>query len=102
MVDYLVSLNSVANGPDFSKDNIPDFFVYVPISTHRGCLLHELKVENESDYGYIGCWDPCHRGFWDHAGRLIPEAHAGEGLDNLMVITNTVYISDSVIRIEER
>jgi len=102
MVDYLISINSVTNGPDFSKDNIPDFFVYVPISTHRGCLLQELKAENESAYGYIGYWDPCHRGFWDHAGRLIPEVHAGEGLDNLMVITKTVYISESTIRIEER
>jgi len=100
MVNYLVSLNEVANGPDYSTDDIPEFFVYTLVSTYLGCGLFDIEGNNNWSYKYVGYVDPCHRGFWDYAGRLLPKVHAGEGLNDLEVITSYVYISDSVIRFE--
>lgn len=76
--NYLVSLNTVANGPNYTLENMPEYFIYVALSTHLGCMLKPAEA-----YGYNGLIDPCHRGFWDVSGRLIPSAHAGEGLENL-------------------
>ena len=100
MVNYLVSLNKVANGSDYSIDSIPEFFAYTLVSTYRRCALMDTEANGLSSLKYIGYFDPCHRGFWDYAGRLLPTVHGGEGLNDLRVIKNYVYISDSVIRIE--
>ncbi len=75
---YLVSLNDVANGPDYTLNGMPEYFVYVPLSTHMGCMVKATEA-----YGYKGLIDPCHRGFWDVSGRLIPSAHGGDGLPDL-------------------
>lgn len=90
---YLVSINDVANGPDFTLENMPNYFVYVAVSTHLGCGL----LETESFHGYNGFFDPCHRGFWDHAGRLIPSVHSGQGLDDLLVFSGYRVVSENVI-----
>lgn len=98
--EYLVSLNNVANGPDYNLGDMPDFFIYVQLSTYLGCHLRDTGPRGDRVFGYIGYQDPCHRGFWDKAGRLLPSVHAGEGLANLQQITDYIWISDTVIRIE--
>ena len=100
MKRYLVSLNEVANGPDYTMENIPDFFVYATLSTHLGCGLIETQGSWPGSRGTLGYFDPCHRGFWDHAGRLIPDLHGGAGLNDLTVVSDYVWISDETIRIE--
>lgn len=78
--EYLISLNKVANGPDYTLENIPDYFIYVALSTHLGCMVKSTEA-----YGFKGLIDPCHRGFWDLSGRLIPSAHSGNGLQDLAI-----------------
>lgn len=97
--NYLISINDVANGPDYSLDTIPEFFIYEPLSTHLGCVLWDTKVEKVDWYGYDGLYDLGHRGFWDYAGRLIPSVNAGQGLDNLKVVQYQT-VSNSVIRVK--
>lgn len=94
---YLIGLNSIANGPDFDLNNFPPFFIYIPLSTQRGCILQK----DPEQYQVKGFWDPCDGGFWDYAGRLIPSLHDGEGLDDLRKIDDIVFLSDTTIRIVE-
>ena len=96
--NYLISLNDVANGPDLSAETMPQYFVYVPLSTHYGCMLKNTEIGFSHDFGYIGYWDPCHRGFWDYAGRLIPSVHAGMGLEDLKKIENYKVMPNGVLR----
>ena len=98
---YLVSLNEITNGLDFTIENIPDFFIYHPFSTHLGCPLQKVKKNERLSYGYTGLIDPCHRGFWDYAGRLIPTAHGGKDLKNLKKFTNYKEISKNVLLLSD-
>ena len=98
---YLVSLNDSANGSDYTLENMPDFFIYVLLSTHLGCELMDTGEGGHYAYNLVGFWDPCHRGFWDYAGRLLPEIHGGDGLDDLQKVLSYRKITDSVIRIEQ-
>lgn len=95
---YLISLNDVTNGPDYTPENIPNLFIYRPISTHLGCALRVTGEAGHHVYKYVGLWDPCHRGFWDYTGRLLPKVHNGKGLENLMKVEDYVWVSDAVIR----
>lgn len=100
MKRYLVSLNEITNGPDYTMEDIPDFFVYVTLSTHLGCGLADTQGSWPGSRGTLGYHDPCHRGFWDYAGRLIPSLHGGAGLNDLTLVSDYVWISDETIRIE--
>lgn len=71
-VAYLLELNKVANGPDYERENIPEVFVYEPISTIGRCVLWDSS-KNESMWPkYRGWYDPCRMGFWDYSGRNLP------------------------------
>lgn len=79
----LMELNERANGADYSLENKPELFLYLPISTSYGCLLQEFHSQGDNDFFDIDGWfDPCHAGFWDFSGRLIPDLHGG-GVENL-------------------
>lgn len=97
VANYLISINDVANGPDYDLNTIPEIFVYEPLSTHLGCMLWDTKERDVDWYGYDGLYDPCHRGFWDYAGRLIPSVYGGQGLNDLKVVEYEK-VSDTVIR----
>ena len=96
--NYLISLNDVANGPDLSLETMPEYFVYVPLSTHQGCMLKNTDKGLSHDFGYTGYWDPCHRGFWDHAGRLLPSVHGGKGLEDLQEVKSYKIMPNEVLR----
>ena len=97
---YLISLNEVANGPDYTLKNMPDFFAYFLLSTYLGCALKDTGEEGFGYDKYVGYLDPCHSGFWDYAGRLLPSVHGGQGLDNLDGASNYRKLPNSVIRFE--
>jgi Rieske Fe-S protein len=98
---YLIALNNKANGPDYNLDNLPDFFIYEFMSTHLGCMLIDTGPKGHESYKLVGYWDPCHRGFWDYAGRLLPPVHGGEGLEDLRIVEDYIWISKSVIRLND-
>lgn len=98
--DYLIALNDQANGPNFNKKSMPKFFIYVALSRHLGCRLLSTGDQGHKQYKYIGYFDPCHRGFWDKAGRLLPDVHDGSGLANLQQVTDYTWLSNTTIRIK--
>lgn len=96
--EYLISLNDVANGPDYELESFPELFVYIPISTHLRCNLVYTGPEPDNQWMFVGLADPCTRGFWDLSGRLIPSVNAGYGLADLESF-EYIWATDSRIRI---
>lgn len=96
---YLVELNTVANGPKYYEENRPEFFLYEPVSTYRGCLLEDASKNEFFEAKYQGLYDPCHMGFWDFSGRNIPGVNdpGDVELPNLKQITNYKWASKTVI-----
>lgn len=101
MKEYLVSLNDVANGPDYTVDDVPDFFIHEMISTAGGCLLRDTGAEGHEYYEITGFWDPCRSGFWDYAGRLLPGVHGGRGLPDLTPVLSYQLVGEATVRVFE-
>jgi Rieske Fe-S protein len=80
--DLLTALNSQASAPHIYDGLVPPAFVYIKISTNRGCA-----VEQTQSPPWEAMWrDSCHAGEWDLAGRrLSGEDRFGQPLRNLEV-----------------
>ncbi|WP_444893659.1 hypothetical protein ACJJIE_04200 [Microbulbifer sp. TRSA001] len=99
----LVANNKLTTGPYYSEGTIPDFFVYYPLSTHKGCFLHDSSGF-AGDIPLQGLFDPCHMGFWDYSGRFIKGINMPDGvqLKNLEVEGSYRWESDGVIRFPKK
>ncbi|WP_444913992.1 hypothetical protein [Microbulbifer sp. TRSA007] len=99
----LVANNKLTTGPYYSEGSIPDFFVYYPLSTHKGCFLHDSSGF-AGDISLQGLFDPCHMGFWDYSGRFIKGINMPDGvqLKNLEVEGSYRWESDGVIRFPKK
>jgi ubiquinol-cytochrome c reductase iron-sulfur subunit len=87
MLRDLRGLNSHVWGPSISSTEAPHVFVYVGVSTFRGCgVWHRPKGHVDMGPEWKGGWiDPCHMGAWDYAGRTLRDVNvpAGRKLENL-------------------
>lgn len=99
--EYLIDSNSIANGPDYVKGELPAAFVYVPVSTYKGCKLLSSKEGDSLWPTYQGWYDPCHMGFWDFSGRNIPGVMtSGDAkLDDLTKLPNVKWINPTTIEL---
>lgn len=100
-IDYLVAINKIASGPDYTMESIPNIFVYEPISTYKGCWLWPSQ-RNESLWPkYQGWYDPCHMGFWDYSGRNLPRVMApiDTQLNDLTAVNGYRWLSKSTIEL---
>jgi hypothetical protein len=95
--EYLVSLNNVTNGADFTTETFPEFFAYKPVSTYKECWLSDSANNEYFNMIYQGWYDPCHMGFWDYSGRNLPGVNvpSDTSLPNLKAFTDYKWVSNS-------
>ena len=76
LVEGLVRLNDRVDGPPIVNTTLPPAFVYVGLSTYRGCELEHMAAGTLGEDWPGGWWDPCHMGAWDYAGRAVTGVNA--------------------------
>ena len=97
-IAYLISLNDKTTSVPYTRESIPDFFIYVPLSDY-GCLLHDTGRPEYQSIEFAGYMDVCRYGYWDHSGRYISRIDGFGGFGDLEKISDYQWISDTVIRI---
>jgi len=101
-VKLLKSYNNKAVwGPEITKENIKQLYVYKKTSTYLGCSLLDAKVKNITEWP-DGWYDPCHTGFWDYTGRSLNGVNT-PGDFNLKNLTQIKYrkINESMIELRK-
>lgn len=87
IINDLIEINNKVWGPQLTEIDIPRAFVYVGISTYKGCrLTHIPKGKETWGEDWKGGWiDPCSIGAWDYAGRAVRNINTPNGmkLENL-------------------
>ncbi len=101
MTEAIMELNNVTVGPEYDRTNMPEFFVFEPVSTHlkQGCVVKEADNESFGEPNRAGFYDPCHMGFWDYSGRFVPGRYVPDGvvLRDLNPVSSFKYISEQII-----
>ena len=83
-INGLISLNNQAS-PRLNPNSVPPAFIYVRLSTFRGCPLSKTS-EGAFASTWPGGWhDPCHFGAWDYSGRWIAGVSGDTKLPNLLI-----------------
>jgi Rieske Fe-S protein len=84
-ISGLVSLNDRTFPPVLDTNSLPPAFVYIRISTFRGCSLTQVEPGVFGSFWPGGWHDPCHFGAWDYSGRLVKGVSGSQVLPNLTV-----------------